>query len=134
MRRADLLGGVAAALLVAGGAMAADDRALCAGSLDHARSIAACTSWLAGHPNDWEVYYWRGIEYAETGRHDLAIADYTRALALDAANVASLKSRAFSYGATGRRDEAAADLRRAVSLAPDDPNIHSALRRLGIAP
>ncbi len=64
-------------------------------------------------------YYNRGNAYNRTGRHDAAIADYTKAIALNPDFAAAYGNRGSAYGRAGRNDDAIADYTRAIVLRPD---------------
>lgn len=70
----------------------------------------------------------RGMLAFEVGDPEGAVADLTRALE-PGADPVLLFNRAMALRATGREGEAVADLTRALELAPDDDDIHRALRR-----
>jgi lipoprotein NlpI len=65
-------------------------------------------------------YYRRGVVECEQGRLDLGLADYNRALAMQARAPAVLAERGLVYLTQGDLDKAASDLRQAISLAPQD--------------
>ena len=59
-----------------------------------------------------------GRVYAATGRHDLAVAEFRRALAREAAYPEALAGLAAAYTALGRLEEAEATYRRAIEQRP----------------
>ena len=61
-------------------------------------------------------YFYRGALYARAGRHDKAIADYSRALALDGSLAGALNDRGVSYQAQGLHGLALADFQKALTL------------------
>jgi Flp pilus assembly protein TadD len=71
-----------AAFVLAASAASAETRRDCA-SDDHELAIAACTTLIKENPKDATAYYNRGISYRQTGKLDLAMADYTRAIELN---------------------------------------------------
>jgi tetratricopeptide (TPR) repeat protein len=52
------------------------------------------------------------------GRHEEAIADFTRAIGLDPSDAWAVGSRGEVYKAMGRHEEAIADFTRAIELDP----------------
>jgi serine/threonine-protein kinase len=65
------------------------------------------------------VHVTLGLIHAGTGRHEQAIQDFERALALDPGNVEAWRESAVSREAQGRLDEAEATYKKAVALKPD---------------
>jgi tetratricopeptide (TPR) repeat protein len=49
-------------------------------SNNHELAIKACTQMIKQNPRNAIAYYNRAISYTETGQHDLALADYNRAI------------------------------------------------------
>jgi lipoprotein NlpI len=66
----------------------------------------------------------RGIAYGSIGRYDLAIADFTRALELDPANLNACANRGILYATIGNWDAAISDLSAVIA---QDPNYAEAL-------
>jgi serine/threonine protein kinase/tetratricopeptide (TPR) repeat protein/TolB-like protein len=73
------------------------------------------------------VHVTLGVIHAGTGRHQDAIRDYKRALALEPANDEALRDLADSQAALNQVSEAEATYRRAIELRPDYWGAHSAL-------
>jgi tetratricopeptide (TPR) repeat protein len=71
-----------AALVITAPDAFAEARSDCA-SDNHEVAIRACTELIKENPKDATAYYNRGISYRETGKLDLAMADYTRAIELN---------------------------------------------------
>jgi Flp pilus assembly protein TadD len=71
-----------------------------------------------------------GVQLQRLGRHEDALAEYERALALDETSGTAHLDRGLCLVALGRYAEARGPLTRAVELAPDDPFPHKALGAL----
>ena len=67
------------------------------------------------------------------GKPDLAIADTTRAIALNPRLAPAYDNRAIAYEKNGRFDLAIADYRSTLAIAPGDRNGRDGLKRLGAA-
>ncbi len=66
-----------------------------------------------------QAYYSRGNEHIDAGRYPKAIADYTKAVALDTTHAGAFYSRGFARNKMGRYDEKAiADYTKAIELIP----------------
>jgi tetratricopeptide (TPR) repeat protein len=63
-------------------------------------------------------HYERGVAYLDTGKTDEAIADFTRAIALDPKGASAHDGRASAWVAKGDRERALADFSRAIDLEP----------------
>jgi len=61
----------------------------------------------------------RGLAYAQWGALDLAVADYTRVLAMDPAYAPAYNNRGIAFAQRGEYGRALADLDRAILLKPD---------------
>ncbi|MGX4737151.1 tetratricopeptide repeat protein [Kitasatospora griseola] len=85
--------------------------------------IAVMTLLLSGtaldRPGRAVAYRLRGIGHHGEGRHDLALADFDQAVALDPDRPEALHSRGRALIAVLRYEEALIDLGRAVELDPD---------------
>lgn len=75
-------------------------------------------------PRDAAGYNRRGNQYSRNGAYEPAIADYTRALELDAAFAEAWFNRGVSWYELGRYDAAIADLTRAIELNPAEDNYY----------
>ncbi len=62
----------------------------------------------------------RGETYAAMGRHEEALADFTRAIKLDPSHAGVMNGRGETHAAMGSGDEALADLTQVIDL---DPNL-----------
>ncbi len=69
-----------------------------------------------------ESYRNRGSAYADREQYDLAIADETKAIALDAHDAAAYNLRAWSYLKSGNSKQASVDVNQALSLNPQFPD------------
>lgn len=75
-------------------------------------------------PTDAAGYNRRGNQYSRNGAYEPAIADYTRALELDAAFAEAWFNRGVSYYELGMYPESIADLTQAITLSPNDDNYY----------
>ena len=75
-------------------------------------------------PTDAAGYNRRGNQYSRNGAYEQAIADYTRALELDAAFAEAWFNRGVSWYELGRYAESIADLTQAIELNPEDDNYY----------
>jgi tetratricopeptide (TPR) repeat protein len=88
---------------------------------DHARAIAAYDHGLAALPDDRVLLYDRGIEEADAGRTDAALADFRKVLALDPNNVEAMNALGFTLADTGRDlPEATRLLAKALAAQPNE--------------
>jgi tetratricopeptide (TPR) repeat protein len=98
---------------------AADDKQDCAGNIDD-RKIKACTALIGGGRETKASlamdYRNRGIAHARKKDYDLAIADYSSAIALDPRFTAAYNDRALAYTNKGDFQHAVADVNKAVEL------------------
>lgn len=110
----------------------ADDRASCEAARGSA-SVQACSRILSGGGAPdlrGQVLFKRGLAYARSGNHRLALSDFERSSALrpddaDARNnVAAMKLR------LGRGEDAKADLRREVARDPANARADRSLRAI----
>jgi tetratricopeptide (TPR) repeat protein len=89
-------------------AIAACDRAIASGKLT--------PSQLA-----W-TYHNRAVEYETKGKHELALADYDRALTVDAKRPTSLVGRGNALSNLGKHQLALDAYNQALRILPDSPN------------
>jgi tetratricopeptide (TPR) repeat protein len=119
-------------LLTALSAVANGQNGAC-GEKDYECKIAAATRTIDSDPKNEEPYYDRGVAYKNNGQYDLAIADYTKYIAMKPKNPVYLADgfvgRANVYRITGKHDLAIADYGRALQI---DPKNHNALLNRGI--
>ena len=87
---------------------------------DHAKAIATYDRALATMPGDPALIYDRGIEYANAGNTDAALADFRTVLAQNPDNVEAMNALGFTL-ADADRDlpEATRLLRKALAAKPD---------------
>ena len=81
-------------------------------------AIATFTKLLATYPDDAEDYLSRGAAYLASGKKDLALADYDKAVALQPKH--SYLMRATAYFQLGKYDQALADCDAELKLDPAD--------------
>jgi tetratricopeptide (TPR) repeat protein len=87
---------------------------------EYAQAIAAYNRGLAALPNDPVLTYDRGIEEANAGHTEVALADFRAVLARDPDNVEAMNALGFTL-ADAKRDlpEATRLLRKALAARPD---------------
>ncbi len=87
---------------------------------DHANAIAAYDRGLAALPKDPVLTYDRGVEEANAGHTEAALADFRTVLARDPGNVEAMNALGFTL-ADAKRDlpEATRLLRKALTAKPD---------------
>jgi lipoprotein NlpI len=128
MRAKEILVALALAVLSSGTASAQDQRnaRLCNTEnvrLDLDLVIRSCTAVIDAQPSVPRDLAFattnRGIAYARTGQHELAIKDFDRAIEVDATYAPAFNHRGHAYGALGELDRALADFNRAIELDPD---------------
>jgi tetratricopeptide (TPR) repeat protein len=105
------------------------DAALCAsqdyGAHTPAQRIAACTALIEAAkdmpaPELSTLFTNRGSAHAHVSQMKQSLADFDRAIALDANNEVALRERARDYRMTGRLDQALVDINAALRLKPED--------------
>ncbi len=67
-------------------------------------------------------------------KYDDAIADYTKAIALDPKLAQAYYNRGYTYEKKGDREQAIADFRKALEIDPSDQYAKESLKRLGVTP
>jgi tetratricopeptide (TPR) repeat protein len=92
-------------------------------------AISACTRAIASnlysHSDLALLYNNRGVEYANKGDLDRAMADYDQAIALDAKLAAAYNNRGLAYHNKGNLDHAIADFSAAIALDPKDAKAYN---------
>jgi tetratricopeptide (TPR) repeat protein len=83
-------------------------------------AIRACTEALRRDPKDTVSYVNRAFEYVQKGQHAQSIADYSKAIELDAGRLDAYQGRAWAYLKTGKAEQGLADAERALQLKPND--------------
>lgn len=87
---------------------------------DHARAIAAYDRGLAVLPDDPALTYDRGIEQANAGNTDAALADFRKVLVLSPDSVEAMNALGFTLADADRDlSEATTLLRKALTAQPD---------------
>jgi len=79
------------------------------------------SEYLKLHPMDAASYYNRAISHREVGNFLKAIADYTRAIELDATFEKAYFNRGCAYNKLGQYDHAENDFKKCVELEPCKP-------------
>lgn len=91
---------------------------------DYPRAIVHLTEAIQTHTLEPEqlsdAYYFRGRALVRTQRPELALADFTQAVAFWPKNVKALRVRCRALTLKGDLPDALADCDRAVELAPED--------------
>ena len=70
------------------------------------------------------AYCERGRQFSQNGKYDLAVADYSRALAVDPKMVEAYLGRAEANKATERFEQSESDYSRAIELSPNSTNAY----------
>src|SRR5262249_47782227 len=82
-------------------------------------SAAIATAEAGGDPHaQAAAYYERGNVQLDAGAYAAAIADYDKAIALDASNARAFNNRALAHAALDQPDQALADYASAIKLDP----------------
>ncbi len=82
-------------------------------------NLASLTEVVNRRPNDPEAFNQRGAAYARLGRFNEAIADFSRAVSLDASFAPALTNRGLAQRQSGRDDAALQDFSRAIEANPN---------------
>ena len=83
-------------------------------------AIRACTEAIRRDPKDTLSYINRGYEYVQKGDFERALADYSRAIELDAARWDARQGRAWVYLKMGKAAEGLADADASLKLKPNE--------------
>src|SRR5215207_263966 len=75
-------------------------------------AIRACTEAIQRNPSDPVSYVNRAFEYHQKGAFAPAIADYTKALELDATRADAYQGRAWAYLKLGKAAQGLGDVER----------------------
>jgi len=107
----------------------------CTQSGDLDRKISGCTQIIERGKRESKstraiAYTNRGGAYYVKGEVDRAIADYTKAIALDPNDATAYNNRGLAYGRKGEYDRAVADYAKALAL---DPNVALAYTNRGVS-
>src|SRR5215813_13245479 len=84
--------------------------------LTSSTNIASLSETIKSHPNDPQAYNMRGSVLAQAGKTDEALADFNKALSLDANYGQAYANRGLVYRQTKRPDLAMADYEKTISL------------------
>ena len=82
-------------------------------------AIAACNAAIRLYSQNALAYSNRGVVYEDEGIMDKAMADFTRAIAMDMNCAAAYANRGILYESNSQHDRAISDLNRAIALAPN---------------
>ena len=85
---------------------------------NHELAIRACTQLIKQNSRNATAYYNRGISYRETGRIDLALADYNRAIEINPRYFEAYNNRGNIYMARGDNRRALQEFDQAVKVNP----------------
>jgi tetratricopeptide (TPR) repeat protein len=79
-------------------------------------NIASLSETIKSHPSDPQAYNMRGAVLAQAGKTDEALADFNKAISLDANYGQAYANRGLVHRQTRHFDQAMADYERALSL------------------
>ena len=79
-------------------------------------NLTSLSEVIEKHPGDPQAYNMRGSVYGEAGRNEQAIADFDKAIGLDANYAQAYANRALIYRKTGKLDLALADDNKALAI------------------
>jgi S1-C subfamily serine protease len=117
------IGTLLTALVVATPVLAETNRD-CA-SNNHPVAIRACTQLINQNPRNATAYYNRGISYRETGKIDLALADYNRAIEINPRYFEAFNNRGNIYMARGDNRRALQEFDQAITINPQYAVAHN---------
>ncbi len=117
----------------------ADRYSDCNQSADPDRRIRGCTQVIErGKRESREdrsfAYTNRGNAYDDKGEVDRAIADYTKAIALNPKYALAYNNRGIAYDEKGDKEQAIADYRKALEINPSQQRAKDNLKALGVTP
>jgi tetratricopeptide (TPR) repeat protein len=110
----------------------ADDKAVCEAARGSA-SVQACSRILSGGGASdlrGQVLFRRGLAYARSGNHRLALSDFERSSALRPDDADARNNAATMKLRLGRGEEAKADLRSEVARDPGNARADRSLRAI----
>jgi tetratricopeptide (TPR) repeat protein len=87
---------------------------------DEAYVIGIDSGYIEQDPNNPALYVIRGQDRENQGAHDLAIADFGRAIGIDPNNDAAYMDRGLAYEAEGRYVDNVSDQTKAITRSPKD--------------
>ena len=79
-------------------------------------NLTSLSAVVEKHPDDPQAYNVRGSVLAEAGHPEEALADFNKAISLDANYAQAYANRALLYRHTGKPDLALADYNKALSI------------------
>ena len=85
-------------------------------------SLTACAGSQVGPEAQAIEHFNRGVEHRQQGNFDLAIEEYTKAIALDPQLATAYSNRGRAYYGKGELDRAIADYDQAIALGPPHAN------------
>src|SRR6202035_3595209 len=85
-----------------------------------APNLTSLSEVIEKHPNDPQAYNMRGSVFGEAGRNEQALADYDKALSLDAGYATAYVGRGMVESQQGKSAQALADFNKAIALKPDN--------------
>src|SRR5580698_2101687 len=83
-------------------------------------NLTSLSEVITQHPADPQAYNMRGSVYGESGRSDLALADFSKAISIDPNYAPAYVGRGIVYSQQGKSEQALADLNKAIALKPDN--------------
>lgn len=113
------LAALSVALLLAAPAAFADARKDCYERSGEA-AIRACTEAIQSNPKDVVSYVNRAYEYLQKTDYPRSVADYTKAIELDAARWDAFQGRAWAYLKLGRAADGLPDAEASLKLKPNE--------------
>jgi tetratricopeptide (TPR) repeat protein len=112
---------LALTLVLAAGAVLADDARECVQDKDADLAIRACSELIRVEPRNPVPYNHRGNAHRAKGDYAEAIADHTRAVELDPLYAVGYSNRCNDYVRAGDGSKALADCSKAIELNPKYP-------------
>ena len=111
----------------------------CKQSADPDLRIRGCTQVIGRgeketRKNITAAYYNRGSAYATKGELDRAIANLSKAIALNPKYADAYNNRGRAYEKMGDKEQAIADYRKALEIDPSNQLAKNNLKRLGVTP
>ncbi len=82
-------------------------------------AIRACTEAIQRDPRDATSYVNRAFEYLQKNDYPRTVADYSKAIELDATRFDAYQGRAWALFKTGKAADGLADADRALQIKPD---------------
>jgi tetratricopeptide (TPR) repeat protein len=87
---------------------------------DPHKAIVYLSNAIKLQPNDAEIYYNRGVAFANLGQYQTAIKDYNQTISLNPAYSEAFYNRGTIYSEIGQYQRAIEDFNQAISLQPND--------------